>query len=266
MHNLVFIPTYRCNHSCDYCYIDTLKLDRNYELPYNDRLVALLNQFNVSVSGGEPFQCSYIDKLLEISTVNTIETNFSASKSDIDQVLNSRPDIKFGVSYHPSGYRRQDQNLKEKISLYSNNISNLRYIVFIQNYQNIIDDLEEIFKFGVPVEPIFYLDSTDINFVSGQPDNVKLQIRLILSRIFPDIFTKKILEYHDEYYLGPFNYLVYNNRQRQDKSICNECYTLGRGFSNCQNCLDYFNQQDIAVDLKEKYMYEVDALKFLLGM
>jgi len=280
---LTIIPTYQCNGNCTYCYIDKDNLSRKQELPWNDDLIHILNQFEgVSVFGGEPFLYKNFYNLIALKNVTMVNTNLYASNKEIDKALNLNPNLFFSVSYH--GYSHfgrplENDNFYKKIKLYHNNITKLKYVVFIKNYKNIIKDIEILKSLNLPIEYISYFDKDDVDFTKSLSSKERIELKNVLFTVFnkdfcltnygsSSIFTMRSGYKNNSHknYIGPYNLEIYHDLQNIPKADCTNCYPLGGSRRVCDLCINFLEKNDNIEQGKERYINKLREFKQYLNI
>jgi len=278
---IIFIPTFKCDGECDYCFIDTLKYDRSVEIDYDFKLKSILNQFeSISMTGGEPFLYTRFFDVVKDYENLYVNTNFYADDKLIQQSISINPKIKFGVSFHAKshfGRPKETDDLYEKILKYQKYIKKIKYVIFIRNYQNFESDLSLLKSTSIFTEFIPFFGSRDLEYVENLSERERENLKHNLVKMYNEVETysrnkmKNFFEKHHKIsakqtnYIGPYDCFIYNERQAQKKN-CDECYSIGHSSDVCQHCVQYTESIEFSEACKERYIKAFERFKLLLNI
>jgi len=236
-------------------------------MPWSDDLKNILLKYDhIFITGGEPTLYSQLQKVLKLDRQISINTNFDCSPDFIEPIIKTRPDITFLVTYQSEYSRRPkthwfDVNLLE----FRKYISSFHYVYFIRDFKVIPSDMYDLSILGKPVEPVFYFENKDLEFVKSMSQQDRNSLKSMLINTFgSDFFEQKNPPVFDVDFIGPKTLDIYHCVQNEEKPYCQNCFPFGADWNLCQRCLDFSKDTIFTATTKQKYIYGAQELVRLL--
>lgn len=251
--NISINPTYKCNFSCDFCYLKNLSANDLLDLnTLKQQLQNISKEYiinDIDIYGGQIFLLSdqYLNKLFNICFQFVQNISIITNMSIWKQQIFKNPKINIITSWDYI-YRQQNQiilnNIKKYISMY-NSISIILTSPQLYNHkEKVTQILNNLNNINVCIKPYYKTQQTkqNLNFEKFQKfflylySNLHRNINLII-----DINKVQLLHI----FISPKNELLqitYNKDNQQYFKVINNINDLDFNISNiCMCCSKYNN-------------------------